>query len=663
MMSKQRIELKTVTFEWDESTGKSRTKLIGNAVQSIARAYVDGWQKFAVAIPPRVGKSNVMYAVAQELRVAYGAPIVIAVAPWTILAKQLRDKKKWLDHDKHYPTTGGRFVVGEAKLDAGWEDAKDSSGNPYTLYTTTIAKAQLNKRVFINGFLTSIENTRKRPVMFIDECQLLRDSKPWGELYSAAVKAGVFVVVMTGTPYRADKKPLPGFEYETGEQSSTERFVVTNRFMDDNGNAKGVRQKLQVDTQEKIINPDFEIAWSEAWECNAMCRLTAIYVDTDVTIEDKKTGVIEQKQLSELSADVVRKSLRGIVESSDFVQRVAEVTIDRLIASKAEWGAKRPQWMVMAGSDFDVGESENQIAVNRHARSIQRALQEVAERRGRSDIRVKVASLANADSDPSNLDDFKKGEVDILIVKMMGVVGLDMDTIAGCTLLSTVRQGPTWAQFITRCATVRKDGKAKVGQLILPKDVLCQEQFKMIVTDQGGETKVVESTVLDELIVDIDTDSKASVDTKNSHVSGYMDSKLNAYSGDQEKLIASVRKLIPISATDPEIIDLVRRGLIVVPTDVEENEFHQDDTEKFGNATDEAAEMRNVFNVISSNFASARSSYGGGSGSEWVSIRKEFVSKCKKLAGVHPSIALDEIRDNLRLRKIVDIAKQEASRA
>ncbi|MBK7092392.1 MAG: DEAD/DEAH box helicase family protein [bacterium] len=337
-----------MTFKWDPNDSKTRTPYIADAVSKIVAGYSDGSPKVAASIPPRFGKSNIIYAVAQELRVAHQCPATIVIAPWTTLAEQLRDEKKYIDHLKHYETRGDTFATGDPNLrDPYWSEARTGASNPFTLFTTTIGKANLNTRVLLNGFKLCRERTGKRGTLVIDECHLLKGDKPWGDLYESAIAAGVYCVVMTGTPYRSDKTTLPGFAYS----DVSEKSAVVSRFAFKEivgTKIHGETVKSQNNTVCKEIMPDVSITWAGRLvrcDVQAFCDLGRLQCSYPNPAEgDPVTS------LSEMGP--ARKNLRAMVESPTLLQKCCETTIDRWLSSEPDWQEKRPQWMVMAGSDF-----------------------------------------------------------------------------------------------------------------------------------------------------------------------------------------------------------------------------------------------------------------------------------------------------------------------
>jgi hypothetical protein len=677
MTQLRKIELETVTFEWEHNpeVPVPRQKIVGAGVLAICEAYNSGKDRFAVEVPPRCGKSDIIYAVSRELAFTQGT-ITVCVAPWRTLAEQLRDRKKFERHVKYYkPTAASKkfgLVCRELPASPVWFQSRDENDRQVFLFTTTIGKARNGREHLMNGFkMMTRQMSMARPILIIDESQLLRDDKPWGELVQEAISNGAFVVVMTGTAYRADNKECTGFRYEdVGDLETCQQSYIKETFIDKDGNKKGKKATATVNKQKKKLVPDYQVTWDEAWKAGALCKATAVFVDDDeVVLEEKNQfgDVIDsyKGKLSEVPAVACKKYLRQIVEQPSLIDKCCDLTVSRLDLAKKSWPNKRPQWIVMAGSDVGLLDGdENTTAVNRHAKTIQRSLERAAKEIGRHDLRIKVATMANQDSSPDNLAEFKAGMIDILVVKMMGVVGLDLETIVGCTMLSTLRDGPTWAQFVTRCLTVRSDGKQKIGCLILPSDHHSRVRWDGI-KKQGGEATRSESNEIKEEIVTLQsTDHTASLG--NAFVSHYKDTHGNHIpaSPEFEKVVRWVRNNLDPDLQEDSIYQGWKRGIISVPPeafeDCQENNEGEDNGVVMSDASDFSEKARKEIESIATKIANKRASYSDDK-IKWIRVKREFYTKLKADAGVHPNIEISNVQDCVKLKSMLESARRVAN--
>ena len=669
MINKQKIELETVSFEWEKRLDdhEPRQQIVGESVQAIVNSYVDKEQAFGLEVPPRCGKSNVIYATAYELWNRFGT-LSLCVAPWTTLASQLASEQKIKDHFEHYKTKKlSPFVCG--RVDVGnpsWMvDSKDSQGNPTFLGVSTIAMLYLHQRSALNSFSCAYDWSGTRPVLFIDEAQLLQDEKPWGKLFSELVKRNVYVVVATGTPFRSDGKRVSGFQYQEVASSKGMQVRLGKSYIADDGKLKRQKTKSKYSKTSLEIQPDRRVSWANAFAVGALCKSNVVWVDASVTIQDEQTKelIVDNEKLSDMSSSHVSQHLRKIIEQPSIIREACKRTIDRFTVAEKEFSPHKPRWIVMVGSDTDLQGGENKTAINRHGRAIQKELKQCLFSIGRDDVNVRIATVANQDSEPENLVAFREGRIDILIVKMMGVVGLDIPEIAGCTMLSTLRDGPTWYQFVTRCMTQLK-GKEKLGTLVMLKDQQSIDRWADI-QNCGGEAA-------DKSSVDISTEeieaSKQtfSVNADEALTDGYCDHEQLVANGNYEPLIRWARENLQCSITDPQIIKFFHNGVLVPPAnllgEIMSPDLQTDDSPQIVDPHKEANSYREDINQCSSSWASMRYNYEHFP-KEWVKTRKDFMSKIKKACGVNPKVSLQQIADVSRLSAIASKAKEALSNA
>jgi hypothetical protein len=422
----------------------------------------------------------------------------------------------------------------------------------------------------------------------------------------------------------------------------------------DDGSRSATLKKVARSVRKYSVGADFEATWTEAWACGALCHLSATWIDCNVRVVEGES-VVEQR-LSALPEQSLRRNLRQVVESQQMVDKCCEATISKLAAVGDSLGV-RPKWIVMAGSDYgDDGQAgENSTASNRHAKAIRDSLVRHASNAGLS-LSVKVATLKNVDSDPDNLREFVDGNVDILVVKRMGVVGLDIGAIAGCTLLSTIRTGPTWSQFITRCATTI-DGVDKIGHLIMPDDILNRQQFREVVEDQGGMAVVVHSVDISSTSVECEEASPQhrAVTTSELAISGYSDTMKREFSGDMEEKILWARRHMRLMLSDAEIARLISNGTISPPN--ESKAEAKASGYQFVDCAKDASEIRQKLEKHSATYASARADYGEQK-IAWVDERKAFWVKLKLRCGINPSIQNKSIRDLSKLKRMLEVAEE-----
>jgi hypothetical protein len=120
-----------------------------------------------------------------------------------------------------------------------------------------------------------------------------------------------------------------------------------------------------------------------------------------------------------------------------------------------------------------------------------------------ANIRIEIATTTVAEDDRPNAASRKiaafrgdkeavkeVGEIDIIIVKSMGLVGLDVPELKVQLCLSTLRDGPMMLQERSRALIVWDEAKGIPSDLILPCDKANQDLVEKI-KEAGGVREVI----------------------------------------------------------------------------------------------------------------------------------------------------------------------------
>ena len=153
--------------------------------------------------------------------------------------------------------------------------------------------------------------------------------------------------------------------------------------------------------------------------------------------------------------------------------------------------------IVFCGNDRAEEEEDN-----KHCRDIERELNKQAPK-----LRTQI--VTGTDKKAAKLIEAFRNDCscDILIVKQMGGVGLDIEDLKVELDLSTVRTFVATAQKWLRIATIHP--LTRIGRLIAPADIRATSRFEEIVTNNGGsyETRPTAST---EWITEYEAEDKPS---------------------------------------------------------------------------------------------------------------------------------------------------------
>lgn len=550
---------------------KERPEIV-DAIQIICDRYHEGQPASSVEFPPRFGKSTIVRGVSLELR-ASGAPFAGCLCPWDFLADQIIDVGDVLGMYKLYNIENpDSFSVHRVRHINGANWFKMSVGVP-TLLSMTIGLALANKHGFLKGVEYCTQHFGARPIAFFDESQVVKKAQAWGGLAKEMQDRGCYIVTLTGTPVPG----MPGFDDEVQATKDVEYTLIRPR-----RNEQGEKQWFEENyagTKSKIeIKATRSVGWSAAWNAKpkrALEKANAVWVKTEVFNEHGKS----LGWLDEITDDsVIAGFLKPIIESDDITNKMAYAGIDRLLQKRTRQANTR--MLVVTGADAkDQGS-------NQHARRFKLALQDALIAHGRSpkDMRIVIATSVDENGDPdsasiNNIRRFRKddGGIDILIVKMMGLVGLDIPALKVLIYASVVREGPLLRQAISRPLTVWKEIDEPAA-IVLPCDPKMRRRYYEIVDKQGGAAP---NTTDVELISEKpipEPPPKDPLNNKGAEIFGYSDHEGKDFlGGDYEYILAAIKasKWHVGSLTDVEILENNRNGAYPVSKEEIEAQRHK----------------------------------------------------------------------------------------
>jgi len=588
---------------------------ITEAISKTIARYVEGHDCVGHVLPPRVGKSSIIRGCSLELG-AVGAPFVLCLCPWKNLADQLAMRKKTQDFLRHYGVVleKGRVFSTQSitKIPDGFFYQKEG-GTP-TLMACTIglaANAALEAdgmtAPLIEAIGTAKREAKMRPVIIVDEIQVVGNGQAWGKLIHRLRSAGAFIVTMTGTEHRADRDLMPGFEFKLSKDEPKSRTIHTRirQEKDEDGNLVNVIRPDEYASVSGTVTPigGVGIHWNTAFQNGWMLRTNVIQIDTEELVNG------EQVKLSEMPKAVLAGKLGKILREEKTIAKGAEILLKRL----RFWRLKtkqRAQALVITGSD-----SENDPSADWHARECRRVIERELDALGfngpLSDLKIEIVTSNTEGSAADKISDFVNGDIDILIVKMMGLVGLDVPACMVTLNLSTVRNGPLAKQANSRHLTPWDGVTCAPADLIVPWDVLAQE----MVAELAGSGGVVETWELETAgeeyskpVEDKPVDQRT---TEDAMVAGYADEIGGESPGDQEAILYAIKlRYATATLTDPEIMDNYHKGGFVVDAnELAEYQRVLNETPEVVDLTELAKKKRGQFGKRANKYANEISPY------------------------------------------------------
>lgn len=474
----QPLRLKTWKYQTvqDPAGGPHRRGHV-EGVLTACRRFSAGKRYTSIVLPTRYGKSDLarfltfagVYGLETETGViAPFASCVLFLSHQKFLGDQILDSSRWV---KFIERIGFSNLVqlqpAMTSINEVPSSTKDIPANCIFL-SSTVHKIAANTTVFEDW----IKSLSKPPIVIADEAQFYSESedKAWGPALKAAADAGAFVLPMTGTPIRADKEPIPGFEQSLSDADET--TFVKVEVVDDNPEAEESEEHGKWIKVEKYsreykhfeLKPHFAVYRKESWQLKYLCRIQRALIEIRT----------DKGPLHLLSKAEQQNSLSKALRNPDVISKFIDEAEKKL-------GEYR-KYISNAGC---IVFTQNNTINDNHAERVSRLL----EKRGYQVIRATMES--SGDALAQCISRFAEhGQGDFLVVKQAAGAGLDCPRIKVCIDLSNVRTDAACEQRWNRCATPAQadigGGMVTVATLIAPDESKGNEIFRRIYEDQEG---------------------------------------------------------------------------------------------------------------------------------------------------------------------------------
>lgn len=639
-----------------------RPEILEAANVSVER-YVRDYPITGHCIPPRVGKSAISRAVAIALG-DLGAPFVLHLVPWVNLTSQICDAIKSQQFMDIYEVNTEPFraqAISKIKHHKFYVRAKKVD-----MFSATLGLAHANKVVLCDAIEYAIRTTGKRPVIILDEVHLIsqENEAKWNQTVEAFMDAGAYIVSMTGTKERADRTRIPGFDTRVlSTESDGELKLFKGRTTNVDGVEVGVVSVNEVTKLSFELKPigGVDVGWGEAWRRGWMSRMGVIKLDFDVRMPNG-----ELIKLSEMTASQVKKGLSDhLRDDIKCIPAAVTTCLDRLVSWRTKHG--NTQALVITGADMAGKKGADIEGANFHARQIKREfatqipLMCAKSRKILGPLNIKIATSSTNDGSPDtsakkHILDFTSGEVDILIVKSMAIVGLDVPSCKINLMLSSLRNGPMALQAMTRQLTVW-DECSRSADLIMPYDILTKEIIAKM-NAQGGVSVIRSLEEIKTYEVDLkDPKEEKKQVVENVEVTGYTDETgLDADVGDRELVLFAIRSKWKLySMTDPEILQSYAEGAFPLTEGekVEVKNLLEMRAKKAINVNDDLEKYKGSFGKTANKLANAIHPYAVRPKLYQLTVKK-IQSLAKKRCGVSAEIGVADIEDPDVLKNLND---------
>ena len=340
----------------------------------------------------------------------------------------------------------------------------------FSAITTSMASRHL-------GTLEQWIDTAKReqgrgapPVIFMDEAHTGSDENTWGRITTTLAEAGAFVVVMTATPYRSDGRPIPGFKFD--------------------------RRVFAVDSygRERVVY-EMESHWvtmiQEALEedAPALCQIT--YQPFGIAGQFVHFGDetnTEDVMLDDLEDIEIRRQYRAALREPIIIEKACRYFLTELQNRRRDPRQANASGIIFVGNN----DAEYDNWENQHAQAVKATIYQLAPR-----LRCEIV-VSSAPNAQDLLDGFADGLFDVVIVKQMAALGLDIDHLKVALDLSNTRARASFLQRVMRIGTrwdhpAYPDEPVLTGTYIAPDDRITRDRYREIFTESGAAALATEA--------------------------------------------------------------------------------------------------------------------------------------------------------------------------
>jgi hypothetical protein len=625
-----------------------RIKVI-DAVQTSVDRYFAGETYTSIMLPPRYGKSSVFRLIALELNASTKMPLVMA-APWVDNVTQILEKEKGEQTFRDYgvvPSTQFKThrVVGPLRTFNWW---RLDDGTVPTLLTCTLdlITNAASRAAFCDGLNDMRQRFGCRPIIGIDESQLVKELRERGRFVVGELVAecDAFVILATGTPVAG----IPGFEDEWEEWKETIRKIPRRKVVD--GKIEYVLQTWEGQTHALAdISADVEATWQEAWQIKALAGVNSVWINFDVFDDTgNPLGPLDQIPENNLSG-----RLKQIMEAPELMRKQVERALERLIEKRARPGGRQTQILVPTGQDDWI----NDRAEDKHARMFKEMFQEECVKR-QLRLRIEIAT-GNVPAASSLVKEFRNGQIDILIVKGMALVGLDAPSCKILVWGTRLRQGPLALQALSRVLTTWAGMRADI---IMPKDIKMVRFYDRTVKSAGGEENQSDLQLTKE--EPYQPDQRQEWQFQDPRVDAYSDETGRTLGGDFELILQAIKHKYEIDGlSDLQIIENYNRGGFPLTEDDKQLSKKAQEQKEYEAETSGVQNLDEDFDKVYGQFGSEAKKIV----SKYVlydrndaNIKRKFAeavarlqNSAKQLCNISSSIKVNDLNDVALLKRLI----------
>lgn len=454
------------------------------AVGKIIERVTAGQTHTSIVLPTRYGKSDVIRVAGAMLIKNRVSTRCLILEPATYLVNQIMNPTKMAEAIGNYglPFTAKELSVypmlGNFRFQSLIADYA-----PFLAMTIQMALVNTNNGILQHLIDYDIKRGNGPPLVFIDEAHTGSASNAWGACTKALSEAGAFLVLLTATPFRTDEEGVYGFPYIPIRMDPITQYKPDGELIH---KYEGYRIAHQLEA-------DFEYSFDQAWaeEPLPICVIQHRTFDVEMgDVANDGSGDLQGVEwLSELSSSETRRWLGKVMRWQVTIDKGVDAFLDELMTLRND--APRSKGIVYVGND--AGEDY----LNEHAMKVKAAIEST-----NNSLKVEIATNTidgGTLAAQSRINTFATDNgADILIVKQMGGIGLDVPALKVGLDLSPVRTPTASLQRMMRVGTIwpEPDGPGSdtmfIARWVTPADKLSVELFMETVHKRGGDSRSID---------------------------------------------------------------------------------------------------------------------------------------------------------------------------
>ena len=488
--------------------------------------------------------------------------------------------------------------------------------------------------------------------------------------------AGAFVVTMTGTANRTDGASILGFYNDPQDEWEAARETVVVKRGDayvreeDGLLVRDVTKEHRSGEERsvKTVATGDTVGWDVAFANKWLHPISAEGVDFKVAVDG------DVVQLSQLDAKTAERGRSEWLRSDECCRALACKAVLELESWRSDKQTRHAKMLVVTTSDKDFVKGAGEKTANAHAREMRRQINDaitLSPVLSYQELTIEVCTSVTSDGEPDagaqlklarfaliEPDEHGNDPIDILIVKTMGIVGLDVPQCKVMIDASSIRRGPMKKQLATRNLTQwnLENGVSLVREAvtIYPCDPANHAFYQSLsLTSEAAKEKRWDDSAQENETIEVEpTPPLPELVDGSGEAVGYVNEGGLWLQGDHDALISRIRIKYPAANVirKIDVIEAFRQGAFQVDAVQSQGERKQETADEWTNRVVNSAEKMGEakggesFGKKANRLANQVFTYGTDK-DNWLKLVATLQSRAKRACRISPDLPADKIQD------------------